>query len=124
LTAEQDFLVFQKTMYASDTKYLIISLAAKKGQLKYKNRVLKDFRFERVSDRKAGPATGALTLTKKIEGPRERNLLLFGKALVLQGRQPPPTRLEKGIARLGLSKKDFMSVYYAIEVGAKAYVVR
>ncbi|HEY6010457.1 MAG TPA: hypothetical protein VIX18_03220, partial [Nitrospirota bacterium] len=45
LRNEQDFLLFQNEMYASDSKYLVINVPAKTGRLMYRNRVLKDFRF-------------------------------------------------------------------------------
>jgi hypothetical protein len=125
LKREQDYLVFQRTMYSSDSKYLIINMSAKTGQLKYKNRVLKDFHFKRVSvsDRAHRLNRGALTLTQKIEGAKQRKLLVFDKALVLQGVHAPEAKLEAGIPRLSLSKKDFRSVYYAIEAGANAYIL-
>jgi len=124
LKREQDYLVFQRAMYASDSKYLIINISAKTGQLKYKNRVLKDFSFKRVSGRVSRFTRGALTLTQKIEGDRQRKLLVFDKALVLQGKNAPVVELEAGIPRFSLSKKDFRSVYYAVEAGAKAYILR
>jgi hypothetical protein len=123
LKREQDYLVFQKTMYESDSKYLIINFAARNMQLKYKNRVLKDVPFRRVLGRVSRLGRGAVTLTQKIEGPRKRNLLIFGQALILQGKYPPSTQFEEGIPRVFLSRKDFLSVYYAIESGAKAYIL-
>lgn len=125
LKQEQDYLVFQRTMYSSDSKYLVINISAKTGQLKYKNRVLKDFHFKRVpvSVRTHRPTRGELTLTQKIEGARHRKLLVFDKSLVLQGEHAPATKLEAGIPRFSLSKKDFRSVYYAVEAGAKAYIL-
>ncbi len=110
-------------MYESDSKYLIINFAARNMQLKYKGRVLKDIPFKRVLGRVSRLSHGALTLTQKIEGPRERNLLIFGQALVLQGKYAPSTLLEEGIPRVFLSRKDFLSVYYAIESGAKAFIL-
>ena len=122
LKQEQDYLLFQNTMYASDSKYLVLNIAARTGQLKYKNRILKDFRFT-----SAGHASmlkrGAVTLTNKIEEPKARNLLVFGTSLVLQGKQVPAAQLQAEIPRLMLSRKDLMSVFYAVEVGAKAYIV-
>jgi hypothetical protein len=122
LKQEQDYLLFQKTMYASDSKYLVLNIAARTGQLKYKNRILKDFHFT-----SAGPVSmlnrGAFTLTKKIEEPKTRNLLIFGTSLVLQGKQVPAIQLQAGIPRLSLSRKNLMSLFYALEVGAKAYVM-
>jgi hypothetical protein len=123
LKREQDYLVFQRTMYTSDSKYLIINISAKTAQLKYKNRVLKDFSFKPVSGRIRRLSRGALTLTEKIEGNRKRNLLVFGKSLVLQGKNAPSAKIEAGMPRFSLSKKDFRSVYYAIEPGAKAYIL-
>ena len=122
LKQEQDYLLFLKMMYASDSKYLVINITARTGQLKYKNRILKDFRFT-----SAGHASmlkrGAVTLTNKIEEPKARNLLVFGTSLVLQGKQVPAAQLQAEIPRLMLSRKDLMSVFYAVEVGAKAYIV-
>ena len=123
LKQEQDYLVFQKMMSDSDSKYLIINFAARNMQLKYKDRVLKDVPFKRVLGRVSRLSHGALMLTQKIEGPKERNLLVFGQALVLQGKNAPSTLLEKGIPRVFLSRKNFLSVYYAIESGAKAFIL-
>ncbi len=126
LKREQDYLVFQRAMFLSDSKYLILNISKKTGQLKYKNRVLKDFHFKRVSvsDRAHRLTRGALTLTQKIEGARQRKLLVFDKALVLQGAFAPATKLDAGIPRFSLSKKDFRSVYFAVEQGAKLYILR
>lgn len=125
LTREQDYLVFQRTMYTSDSKYLVLNISKRTGQLKYKNRILKDFHFERVSvsGRVNRLTRGALTLTQKIEGDRKRKLLVFDKSLVLQGVHAPATKHVAGIPRFSLSKKDFRSVYYAIEPGAKVYLM-
>src|SRR5512143_3907319 len=46
LKREQDYLLFQKTMYENDSKYLVIDIREKKGHLRYRNRVLKDFKFQ------------------------------------------------------------------------------
>ena len=123
LQREQDYLVFQKTMFESDSKYLIINVPAKTGELKYKNRLLKNLHFKVISGQISRLTPGARMLTQKIEGPRERNLLIFGQALILQGKYAPSTVLEEGIPRVFLSRKDFLSVYYAIESGAKAFIL-
>jgi hypothetical protein len=129
LRREQDFLLFEKALYATDSKYLIINLGAKKGQLKYKNRVLKDFRFTASANiakdaLKTGALTGELTLTKKIENPGQRRVLLFGKSLAIQWLRPARSSYTANIPRLSLSKRDFQSIFYAVEEGAKAYIVR
>jgi hypothetical protein len=125
LRREQDFLLFEKALYATDSKYLIINLGAKKGQLKYKNRVLKDFRFTASANiAKDALKTGELTLTKKIENPGQRHVLLFGKSLAIQWVRPARSSYTANIPHLSLSKRDFQSIFYAVEEGAKAYIVR
>jgi hypothetical protein len=122
LKQEQDYLLFQKTMYASDSKYLVINITSRTGQLKYKNRILQDFHF--TSTGKVGMLKrGELTLTNKIEEPKKGNLLLFGTSLVLQGKRVPKIQLQAGIPRFTLSRKDLKSVFYAVEAGAKAYIM-
>lgn len=123
LTREQDYLVFQRTMYASDSKYLIINVSQKTVQLKYKNRILKVVMFEPVSGRVGSLKPGALTLTQKIEGTRRRNLMVFEEALVLQGMKAPPAKFKKGMPRFTLSKRNFKSLYAALASGAKAYIL-
>jgi len=125
LRREQDFLLFEKALYATDSKYLIINLGAKKGQLKYKNRVLKDFRFTASANlAKNALKPGTLTLTKKREDPGQRHVLLFGKSLVIQWKRPARSPYATNIPRLSLSKRDLQSIFYAVEEGAKAYIVR
>ena len=125
LRREQDFLIFEKALYAADSKYLIINLGAKKGQLKYKNRVLKDLRFT-ASANLAEDALkpGTLTLTKKREDPGQRHVLLFGKSLVIQWKRPARSPYAANIPRLSLTKRDLQSLFYAVEEGTKAYIVR
>lgn len=123
LKQEQDYLLFQKAMYASDSKYLVINIAARTGQLKYKNRILKDFHFTSAGhDNMLKP--GAITLTQKIEGTKGRRSLIFGSSLVLFDKRASVTRLKAGVPRIYLSKKDFLSVFYSIENGAMSYLIR
>ncbi len=124
LRREQDFLLFEKALYAAESKYLIINLGSKTGQLKYKNRVLKDFHFIASANLAGVPKSGALTLTRKREDPRQRHILIFGKSLVIQWKRPALPAYEARIPRLSLSKGDLQSIFYAVEEGAKAYIVR
>jgi hypothetical protein len=125
LRREQDFLLFERALYVTDSKYLIINLGAKKGQLKYKNRVLKDFRFTASANlAKDVLKPGTLTLTKKREDPGQRHVLLFGKSLVIQWKRPARFPYGANIPRLSLSRRDIQSIFYAVEEGAMAYIVR
>src|SRR5574341_567785 len=125
LTEEQDFLLFQKEMYTADSKYLVLNIAGKSGRLMYRNRVLKDFRF-RTS--KNYPATvfgpGRLLLTKKEDGKRARHVLIFGNALVIQWKRTKVPPQEADIPVISVTKKEMRSLFYAVEDGALAYLVR
>lgn len=120
LQREQDFLVFQKTAAAMDSKYLILNVRAGNGQLKYKTRVLRDFTFKAVGERR-GLKEGMIVVTKKIDGPK-RYGLIFGNDLILRGKRKL-TSLEADIPPLSLDKKDLMAIYYALEAGARAYLL-
>jgi hypothetical protein len=125
LKREQDYLLFQKTMYENDSKYLVIDIRKKTGHLKYKNRVLKDFPFQtskKFPFRSLKP--GMLTLTEKIEGKKDRHTMVFGKTLMVRWKLSTVPKQQADIPSLSLSRKDFLSVYFAVENGALAYVVR
>ncbi len=125
LRREQDYLLFQKMMYENDSKYLILDIKKKTGHLSYKNRVLKDFRFQTSKNfpsRSLRP--GMLTLTEKIEGKKDRHALAFGKSLIVRWKLSAVPKQQADIPSLSLARKDLLSVFYAVEDGALAYVVR
>ena len=125
LTKEQMFLMFQKEMLASDSKYLLLDVSAKTGQLKYKNRVLKDFRFLATGNVSVHTVrSGMIALSEKTEGKRGRHSLRFGDVLILQGKRAVVPPDEKNIPVITLDKRDLQSVFYAVESGALAYVLR
>ncbi len=125
LEQEQNFLLFQRVMYGTDSRYLIINMARKKGTLRYKNRILKDFRFHTSRSLSRNPLQpGALTMTEKIEGNAGRGMLQFGRMLVITGKQANPVSRAMGIPAISVSRKDMESLYYALEQGALVYVVR
>jgi hypothetical protein len=125
LKHEQDYLLFQKTMYENDSKYLVIDIRKKTGHLKYRNRVLKDFKFQTSKNfpvRSLKP--GMLTLTEKIEGKKNRHALVFGKSITVRWKQSTIPKQQASVPSLTLARKDLLSVYFAVENGALAYVVR
>lgn len=121
LKQEQDFLLFQKVAAVCDSKYLILNLSSGTGQLKYKTRVLRDITFPVPVQQSGGPKQGAITLTRKIDGPK-RYGLIFGHDLILRGKKKL-TSLESDILPVSLGKKDLMAIFYALEPGAQAYVL-
>ena len=125
LQREQDYLLFQQTMYENDSKYLILDIRKKTGHLKYKNRVLKDFPFQTSKNfpgRSLRP--GMLMLTEKIEGKKDRHALVFEKSFVVRWKRSAVPREKANIPSLSLARKDLLSVYFAVEQGSLAYLVR
>ena len=123
LKREQDFLLFQKTLSAQDSKYLVVRIAGRTGQLKYKNRVLRDFPILPQSKRLGRLSQGALRLTEKIEGPSKKKVMVFGEELLLTRKGADPAPRAK-LPRLVLDSRDFRAVFAALEAGAFLYVVR
>jgi len=125
LKQEQDFLQFQKEVYVSDSKYLLLDFVKEAGQLKYKNRVLKSFKFTpsfKLSSQTIRP--GAVTLTKKIQTSGGWRSLTFGAALVIQMKSKAARREDRRVPRLIVSRSDMASLFYALEEGSIAYVVK
>lgn len=121
LNREQDFLLFQQVFQQSDSKYLILDPASGKGQLKYRNRVLRTFSLERKERTSRDPAPGAVVLTGKSGPNGKARYLVFGNGLILEGRG---RRSSTGpAARYGLYSRDLAALHYALEVGANAYIV-
>ena len=125
LRHEQDLLLFQKEMYTADSKYLVLNIAERTGQLRYKNRVLKDLQYtvsKSASIKKL--RTGVLVLTKKREGKSSRHTLVFGKDLIIQRKNAAIPTQEADTPSLFLTKKDMQSVFFALEAGARIYIVK
>jgi len=124
LQREQDFLLFQKEMYMSDSKYLILNASEKTGQLKYKNRVLKKFHFKPSGN--FSPETvqlGMLSLTKIVEGKGSPRALIFGTSLVMRWKRDATAKKGEGIPTIFIAEHDLLSVYSTMREGAKAYLV-
>jgi hypothetical protein len=124
LTDEQAFLQFQKEMYRTDSRYLVLHLSAGTGQLKYKNRILKEFQFTfpKQSDSRH-LHRGMLAVTKKTEGNNDRHALMLGSAFVLQWKRASMPSQAASIPAFSLSKKDMASLFFALDVGSPAYLV-
>ena len=125
LKREQDFLLFQKTMYAADSKYLIIDVKRPHGTAQVQKQGAEGHAlhaFKKFPGR--GLRQGMLVLTKKVEGKRGRDALVFGISLVVQWKQSVVPPQENGPSFHHALKKELLSVYYAVEEGAPAYILR
>ena len=124
LKREQDFLLFQKEMYASDSKYLLLDLSAGTSELKYRNRTIGNFTVSSSRPAHGSPPSGAVVLTAKKEKEGKLRTLIFGNALVLQVKQKDGSeRKDGGILRFSLLRRDMASLFYALDPGSRAYIV-
>ncbi len=125
LKHEQDYLLFRRAMYQTDSKYLVMDIAARSGRLMYKNRVLKEFTFRLPKNFRSGSLqSGMVLLTRKMEDKQERKTLVFGTSFLLHGKGTAVPRLSEDAASISVTKKDLSSLYYALEEGAMAYLER
>ncbi len=122
LMRDQEYLRFQKVMQALDSKYLLLDFKGEIGQLRYKNRILKHFSFK--TGKPAVRQEGIITVTERVEGIKGRHAIVFGSSLILHGKRTPSEKLDPAIPRISLAQKDFLSVYYALEKGSQAYILR
>lgn len=127
LKQQQRFLQFEKSLYASDSKYVVMDVSAGKGTLNYRNRILKSFEFSlKPSSRGRVPKQGPLLLSGKKEGkPRERQLVFGDQVVVLRSSKSGAAagkRWQTPEAIIGT--KDFASLFYALEKGSYLYILR
>lgn len=124
LQAEQDFLLFQKEMYAADSKYLLLDPHRRTGVLKYRDRVIRTFSFSPEGPASRLALRGAQALTARAERDGKRRILVFGNTLVLR------TKHGTNAASAGpdsrhyiLSSRDMDSLFYALDTGSRAYLI-
>jgi hypothetical protein len=122
LNHEQEFLLMQKAFYASDSKYLLFDIPARTGMLKYRNRVLRTFKFSTTPGKRPIPRNTILKMTGKTDGSKRKRMLLFGEKLMIQSKGAPvPAGKANAVPRILMGSKDFAAIYYAVEQGTLVY---
>ncbi len=128
LKREQGFLLFRKEFYSADSKYLILFIPAGKGELRYKNRLIKSFSFTPSSEpRMRAVPVGPAAVTKKVEDRGKRHEIIFGTSFIMKVKPKdarPSLKDRAAPPRLFVSKRDMQSLFYAVEEGSKAYVLQ
>jgi hypothetical protein len=127
LKQEQDYLLFQKALAAADSKYLILDVRNGKGMLKYRNRILRSFKFPDVDRSLPGAAaSGAITLTGKIDGPTRKRQLIFDNSRLILEAKHTALRASKGkpAVRIPLVTKDLGALFFVLERGSMAFIIR
>jgi hypothetical protein len=123
LRSEQDLLLFQKQFSTMDSRYLVLDLARGRGQLKYRSRVFLDFTFKPLPKGVVRTVPrGVGVLTKKIEGSDGRFALVFGPTFAL--RTKSATAPSRGVAQIIVPPREMRSLFFALEAGSIAYILR
>lgn len=124
LREEQDLLLFQKEMYAAESKYLLLDPVRKTGELRYRDRIIKTFRFSPAGTASRAGLRGARALTARFERAGKRRVLVFGNALVLRTKQGASAAAAgPSASQYVLSSRDMASLFYALDKGSRAYII-
>jgi hypothetical protein len=123
LNHEQEFLLMQKAFYASDSKYLLFDIPSRTGMLKYRNRVLRTFKFSTTAGKRPIPRNTILKMTAKTDGSERKRMLLFGEKLMIQSKRASIAagKDKSAVPRILMGSKDFAAIYYAVEQGTLVY---
>jgi len=123
LKQEQDFLLFQKSFFSSDSKYLVLDLAAGTGTLKFRNRTLRTFRVATTSSLRRGLHAGRYILTAKTDGSLRKRALVFQHAFVIHGKgYAGAFNAEKKLPGMVIGRRDLAALYYAVDSGTMLYI--
>ena len=123
LQKEQDFLLFQKSFFGSDSKYLVLDLAAGTGTLKYRNRTLRTFGVTMPAALRRGLSEGRYVLTAKTDGAAGKRALVFQDRFAIHGRGFSGSSAgEKRTPGMVIGTQDLAALFYAVEKGAMLYI--
>lgn len=121
LKEEQAYLLFLKTFYGSDSKYLIIDRQAGKGVLMYRSRVFRTFGWEPSGKGVSSLRRGIHIVSQRVDGSPLKREIHFGNELSLQAKRKERKRTQQRVI-LDLDKKDLAAIYYALETGGMVYI--
>lgn len=123
LKKEQDFLLFQRSFAGTDSKYLIIDLAAGKGILKYRNRILRTFRLTVSAPGDRRIRKGRHVLASKRDGSSKKRALIVQDAFFIHGKgYSGRSAGERGMPGLVIGQKDLAALFFAVDRGTMLYI--
>jgi hypothetical protein len=123
LQKEQDFLLFQKSFFGSDSKYLVLDLAADTGTLKYRNRTLRTFALTIPPSLKRSLREGRYILTTKADGAPGKRSLVFQESFVIHGKGFSGASYgEKRLPGMVVRTKDLAALLYSVDKGTMLYI--
>jgi hypothetical protein len=123
LKKEQDFLLFQRSIAGSDSKYLLIDLSARTGTLKYRNRVLRTFGFTVSSPGHRQIRKGRHILASKSDGSAKKRELVVADAFLIRGKAHSGRSADgKSMASLIIGQKDLAALFFAVDQGTMLFI--
>jgi len=126
LKKEQEYLLFQRTLAAADSKYLILDLRTGKGMLKYRGRILRNFNCALAGKHlPAALPKRIVTLTGKRDGsPGTRQLVFTDPLVIIQSKHVSTGKAKsKQGLHVMLGTKDLSAIFFALEKGSLAYII-
>ena len=123
LRREQEFLLFQKALTGSDSKYLVLDLAAGKGKLLYRNRTLRTFDAAIPASLRKELHEGRYVVTSRSEGTPKERTLVFQDAFALRGKGFKGAQAgEKRLPVMTLARRDMAAIVYSLDIGSMIYI--
>lgn len=123
LRKEQEYLVFQKALMGSDSKYLVLDLAAGKGKLLYRNRTLRTFDAAIPASLRKALQAGRYFVTSKSEGTPKERALIFQDAFAFRGKGFEGMRAgEMRLPVMTLARRDMAAIVYTLDIGSMLYI--
>jgi len=123
LKEEQDFLLFQRSIAGSDSKYLLLDISAGAGTLNYRNRILRTFGFSLSASKPHQLRRGQYIITGKTDGSPGKRALVFRDAFVIHGKgYLGSTSDEKKLPGIVIGRRDLAAIFYAVDSGTMLYI--
>jgi hypothetical protein len=123
LKEEQDFLLFQRSIAGSDSKYLLLDLSAGTGTLKYRNRILRTFGFNISSPGHRQIRKGRHVLASKSDGSSKHRELVIDDAFVIHGKAySGRSSGGKGMPSLVIGQKDLAALFFVVDKGTLLFI--
>jgi hypothetical protein len=123
LKREQDFLFFQRSFAGSDSKYIIIDLAARTGTFKYRNRVLRTFGFTLSSPGDRQIRKGRHVLATKTDGSLKKKALVVQDEFLIHGKgYSVKSARERGVPGLVIGRKDLAALFFSVDKGTMLFI--
>ena len=123
LKKEQDFLLFQRSIAGSDSKYLIFDLSVGTGTLKYRNRILRIFGVTVSPSGQSHIRKGRHVIAYKSDGSANKKEMVVADEFIIHGKAyVVKSAGGKRLPSLVIKQKDLASLFFVVDKGTMAFV--